>query len=517
MIKRALISVSNKEDIVEFSKELSNLGIEIISTGGTARILKENGIKVLEVSEYTGFPEMLSGRIKTLHPKIHGGLLGRRDREDHLTQMVKQGIEIIDMVVVNLYPFEATIAKEECSLEEAIENIDIGGPAMLRAAAKNYPFVTVICDPKDYQMVLRELCQRKGEVSKETNFYLAQKVFSYTARYDGVISSFLGAIAEGGRERFSSVLNLQFIKKQDLRYGENPHQKAAFYVEEGAGETCVANAVKLQGKELSFNNILDLDSALETVREFEEPASVIIKHQNPCGAATSERDLKEAYCKARECDPLSAFGGIVGLNRRLDKATALEIIDTFMEAVIAPDYDADALKIFHGRKDLRILKVPFSLDQFSGGYDMKKVVGGLLLQERDLGKVDVAKLKVVTRRSPTHRELKALDFAWKVCKHVKSNAIVYAKEDQVVGIGAGQTSRVDAAKIGIIKANLPTQESVVASDAMFPFRDSVDIIAQAGATAIIQPGGSLKDPEVIKACDEHNIAMIFTQIRHFRH
>jgi len=517
-IKRALISVSDKEGIGQFAMGLNGLGVEILSTGGTASLLKEKGLPIISVSDYTGFPEMLDGRVKTLHPKIHGGLLGQRSKKEHLDKMKEYGIKPIDMVIVNLYPFEETIAKEGCTLSEAIENIDIGGPTMLRSAAKNYIDVTVIVDPGDYERVLKEMKENDGFISLDTNFQLAKKVFQLTARYDGAISNYLGSLDnKEKRHGFPETLTLQFKRSQGLRYGENPHQEAAFYIERSINEPCVSNAAQLQGKELSFNNIIDLDAALETVKEFQEIAAVIIKHTNPCGVAISEKSLVEAYCKARDCDPISAFGGIVGFNRKVDVKTAAEIVSTFVEAIIAPGYDKDALEILKEKKDLRVLLVPSLEGYLQEGYDLKKVVGGLLVQDRDLGMVDFKSLKVVTKRSPTEDELKAMSFAWKVCKHVKSNAIVYSTSDQVVGVGAGQMSRVDSSRIAVMKANLPTDGTVLASDAMFPFRDGVDAAAKAGVTAIIQPGGSIRDEEIIQAANEYNIAMVFTVMRHFRH
>ncbi|MFA4910910.1 MAG: bifunctional phosphoribosylaminoimidazolecarboxamide formyltransferase/IMP cyclohydrolase [Desulfobacteria bacterium] len=517
-IKRALISVSDKEGIGQFAIGLNALGVEILSTGGTASLLKEKGMPIISVSDYTGFPEMLDGRVKTLHPKIHGGLLGQRSKKEHLDKMKEYGIKPIDMVIVNLYPFEETIAKQGCTLSEAIENIDIGGPTMLRSAAKNYTDVTVIVDPGDYERVLKEMKENGGFISLDTNFQLAKKVFQLTARYDGAISNYLGSLDnKEKRHGFPETLTLQFRRSQGLRYGENPHQEAAFYIERSINEPCVSNASQLQGKELSFNNIIDLDAALETVKEFQEIAAVIIKHTNPCGVATSEKSLVDAYCKARDCDPTSAFGGIVGLNRKVDIKTAAEIVSTFVEAIIAPGYDEDALERLKEKKDLRVLLVPSLERCLQEGYDLKKVGGGLLVQDRDLGMVDFKSLKVVTKRSPTEDELKAMRFAWKVCKHVKSNAIVYSTSDQVVGIGAGQMSRVDSSRIAVMKANLPTEGTVLASDAMFPFRDGVDAAVKAGVTAIIQPGGSIRDEEIIQAANEYNIAMVFTVMRHFRH
>ena len=515
-ITRALISVSDKSGVVEFSRQLAEYGVELLSTGGTAKLLREAGLTVKDVSEFTGFPEMLDGRVKTLHPKVHGGLLGMRSNPEHVAKMKEHGIENIDMVVVNLYPFEATTARKGCHLEDAIENIDIGGPSMLRSAAKNFPDVTVLVDSADYAQVLDEMKATAGTVSATTNFALAVKVFQHTAAYDGAISNYLGARLTGEVQEYPPTFTLQVKKAQDLRYGENPHQTAAFYVENSISEPCVSNAVQLQGKELSFNNIIDLDAAIETVKEFEQSAAVIIKHTNPCGVALADSPLT-AYLKARECDPVSAFGGIVGFNRTVDAETATELTSTFLEAVIAPGYSDEALAIFTAKKNVRVMQVPL-LDSFvAGGFDLKRVTGGLLLQGRDLGMINALECRVVTERTPTVSEYEALDFAWRVCKHVKSNAIVFCNRDQTVGIGAGQMSRVDSSKIAIQKALLPIRGTVLASDAFFPFRDGVDAAAEAGVTAIIQTGGSVRDEEVIKAANEHGIAMLFTTMRHFRH
>lgn len=515
-ITRALISVSYKRGIIEFSKELTSYGVEILSTGGTAKLLREAGLTIKDVSEFTGFPEMLDGRVKTLHPKVHGGLLGIRSNPDHMAKMKEYGIENIDMVVVNLYPFEATVAKEGCHLEDAIENIDIGGPTMLRSAAKNYPDVTVLVDYADYNRTLDEMKATAGEISAATNFCLAVKAFQHTAAYDGAISNYLGSRITGTVQEYPQTFTIQVKKAQDLRYGENPHQTAAFYVENNISEPCVSNARQLQGKELSFNNIMDLDAAIETVKEFEKSAAVIIKHTNPCGVALADSPLT-AYLKARECDPVSAFGGIVGFNRTVDADTATELTSTFLEAVIAPGYTNEALDIFAARKNVRVMQVPLLDGHVAKGFDLKRVAGGLLLQSRDLGMINALDCLVVTGRTPSASEYEALDFAWRVCKHVKSNAIVFTNRDQTVGIGAGQMSRVDSSKIAVQKALLPTHGTVLASDAFFPFRDGVDAAAEAGVTAIIQPGGSVRDEEVIKAANEHGIAMIFTSIRHFRH
>jgi phosphoribosylaminoimidazolecarboxamide formyltransferase/IMP cyclohydrolase len=515
-ITRALISVSDKTGIIEFSRELAGYGVEILSTGGTAKLLREAGLNVKDVSEFTGFPEMLDGRVKTLHPKVHGGLLGMRSNPEHVAKMKEHGIENIDMLVVNLYPFEATVAKEGCPLEDAIENIDIGGPTMLRSAAKNYPDVTVLVDCADYAQVLDEMKSSGGKVSAGTNFGLAVKVFQHTAAYDGAISNYLGARLGKGVADYPATLTIQVRKTQDLRYGENPQQTAAFYVEKGVAEPCVSTAVQLQGKELSFNNIIDLDAAIETVKEFDQSAAVIIKHTNPCGVALADSPLS-AYLKARECDPVSAFGGIVGFNRTVDADTARELTSTFLEAVIAPGYSDEALSIFTAKKNVRVMQVPLLSEYRAGGYDLKKVAGGLLVQGRDLGMVRAVDCKVVSERTPTASEYEALDFAWRVCKHVKSNAIVFTNRDQTVGIGAGQMSRVDSSRIAVQKSLLPIKGTVLASDAFFPFRDGVDAAAEAGVSAIIQPGGSVRDEEVIKAANEHGIAMIFTGMRHFRH
>lgn len=517
-IKRALISVTDKTGIVEFAKKLSSFGVEILSTGGTAAQLRKSSIKVKDVSEYTGFPEMMDGRLKTLHPKIHGGLLALRDNPEHIKAMKEHGIEPIDMVVINLYRFEDTVAKEGCTLEAAIENIDIGGPTMLRAAAKNYRFVSVITDPADYSLILKEMEKTGGKISEATNFNLAVKTFQTTARYDGAISNYLGTLTpDGDKKDFPDTFTAQFSIAQSLRYGENPHQKAAFYRENDATLAAISNAKQLQGKELSYNNIMDSDAAWLAASDFALPAAVIIKHANPCGAATSESGLVEAYKKAMATDPLSAFGGIVAFNRPVDKATAEELAKIFLEVIIAPSFDAEALNVLAAKKNVRLLEIPIKSGKFVSGYDFRRVVGGLLLQDRDTAPLDIRQAKVVTKRKPTEEEYQALDFAWRVVKHVKSNAIVYATKDQLVGVGAGQTSRVDSVKIAKMKAVLPTKGCVLGSDAFFPFRDGVDMASEAGITAIIQPGGSVRDEEVIKAADEHGIAMIFTGVRHFKH
>lgn len=521
MMKRALVSVSKKDGLIEFAKGLANLRIEIISTGGTARALRESGIEVKDVSDLTGFPEIMDGRVKTLHPKIHGGLLGVRHDPAHQRQMMEQGIEPIDLVVVNVYPFQETAAKPGAAFEEIIENIDIGGPSMIRSAAKNFRDVAVVVDPSDYSWVLAELNQQPGHLSLESRFKLAQKAFSLTASYDTAIAGHLGGLemhngetraAEGFPQRM--VLSLE--KVSDLRYGENPHQRAAFYRESSSYDAVLPDAVQLQGKELSFNNLIDLNAAFQLSAEFDIPCAVIIKHTNPCGAAVSRASQAEAYVRARECDPISAFGSVLGFNRTVDKETAREIALTFVEAIIAPDFSADALSLLSTKKNLRLLLRRASSKALHP-LDYKRVEGGVLIQEADRQLIDPASWKVVTERSPSAEELEALQFAWRVVKHVKSNAIVYANRHQTVAVGAGQMSRVDSAQIGISKAKLPIEGCVMASDAFFPFRDGIDVAARAGILAVIQPGGSVKDSEVIQAANEHGMAMVFTGIRHFRH
>ena len=528
-IRRAIISVTDKKGVLEFAKDLTKFDVEIISTGGTAELLKKAGVPVIGISNYTGFPEMLDGRLKTLHPKIHGGILGRRDNKDHIKQMEEHGIPPIDMVVVNLYAFEDTVAKG-CLLEEAIENIDIGGPTMIRAAAKNHKDVAVVTDPDDYGMIIDEMKKQNGGVAETTRLYLAKKVFQLTARYDAMISNYLGRIEDGVvKKEFPDTLTMQFKKAQGLRYGENPHQSAAFYKDLKIDEPCISNARQIHGKELSFNNILDLNSAIELAKDFHEIACVIIKHNNPCGAAISHTSLAQAYTKAYSCDDQSAFGGVIGFNRIVDAKTAALMGKIFLEAVIAPGFDKDALEILKDKKNLRLLEIGSIPQHISpppnrfiqgqtSAYDLKRVAGGLLIQTQD--KASVADLKTVTKREPTEEELEELLFAWKVCKHVKSNAIIFAKCRQTIGIGAGQMSRIDSTRLGIMKAKdsgFDVKGSAMASDAFFPFRDNVDKAAEAGITAIIQPGGSVRDEEVIKAADEHGIAMVFTGIRHFRH
>ncbi|WP_144392303.1 bifunctional phosphoribosylaminoimidazolecarboxamide formyltransferase/IMP cyclohydrolase [Pleionea sediminis] len=517
-IRRALISVSDKTGVIDFAKQLSDLDIEILSTGGTAKLLAENNVKVTEVSSYTGFPEMMDGRIKTLHPKIHGALLGRRGKDDEV--MAEHDIIGIDLLCVNLYPFEQTISKEDCTLPDAIENIDIGGPTMLRAAAKNHNDVTVVVDHNDYSKVINSLKSHNG-VDLNLRFELATKTFAHTAKYDGAIANYLSARLKSKEEpcEFPEVLSMQFTKAQDMRYGENPHQKAAFYVEQNGREASVSTAQQIQGKELSFNNVADTDAALECVKSFQSPACVIVKHANPCGVAKG-KDILEAYDRAYQTDPTSAFGGIIAFNRELDKATASAIIDRqFVEVIIAPKISDEAAKIIAEKKNVRLLACGEWQSQTSG-LDFKRVNGGLLVQDRDTGSIGINDLKIVSKRTPTEQEIRDLLFTWKVAKFVKSNAIVYGKNEQTIGVGAGQMSRVYSAKIAGIKAadeNLIVKGSVMASDAFFPFRDGIDSAAEAGVTAVIQPGGSMRDEEVIAAADEHNLAMVFTGMRHFRH
>ncbi len=514
-IERALISVSDKTGVIEMAKGLAALGAEILSTGGTAKALREAGVAVTDVAAYTGSPEILDGRVKTLHPKIHGGLLGRRSVPTHVAQMQEHGIGPIDVVVVNLYPFEATISKLDCSFDEAIENIDIGGPSMLRSAAKNHEDVVVVVDPSDYTRVLEAL--KAGAVTRELRRELAMKVFQHTARYDSLIAGYLETWVQGSEGKFPAILSLQFERVETLRYGENPHQQGAFYRELRSREASVSRAKVLHGKAMSYNNYLDANSALELVKEFEETAVVIIKHNNPCGVALGATPV-EAYVKARETDPVSAFGGVIAFNRPVDLAAAKEITSTFVEVVVAPGYADDALAELKRKKDLRLLDVGPLAKATQEGLDLKKLVGGLIVQDRDLGSLgDLRALNVPTMRKPTDEEYAACAFAWKVCKHVKSNAIVYARPGQTVGIGAGQMSRVDSVKLAGMKAVLPVKGCVMASDAFFPFRDGIDAAAQAGITAVIQPGGSIRDQEVIKAADEYQMAMILTGMRHFRH
>ena len=516
-IKRALFSVSDKSGIVEFARALAALGVPIVSTGGTAKLLEREGVAVTEVSAVTGFPEMLDGRVKTLHPKIHGALLARRDDPAHLAAIRKAGIEPIDLVVVNLYPFQATVADPDCRLEDAIENIDIGGPAMLRGAAKNHAGVAVVVDPHDYSRVLEEI-RASGGVSDATRFELAKKVFAHTAAYDGAIANYLFSLdAERRRGEYPDVLSLQLRKLQDLRYGENPHQSAAFYRDDRPVEGGLASYRQIQGKELSYNNIADSDAAWECVKSFSEPACVIVKHANPCGAAIGE-NLRAAYAKAFKTDPVSAFGGIIAFNRALDRATAEAVGKQFAEVIIAPRLEPEAREALAGKPNLRLLEVP--LAHGVQAHDYKRVGGGLLVQGSDAGSVERPALKVATRKAPSEAQWADLLFAWRVAKFVKSNAIVFCRDGMTLGVGAGQMSRVDSARIAAMKAGsagLALEGSVVASDAFFPFRDGLDAVAGAGAAAVIQPGGSVRDEEVIAAADERGIAMVFTGMRHFRH
>ncbi len=523
-ISRALISVSDKTGIVEFAKSLASMDIEILSTGGTASLLRQEGLTVKDVSEHTGHPEIMDGRVKTLHPKIHGGILGRRDIDSNV--MEKHEIVPIDLVVVNLYPFADTVAKEDCSFEDAIENIDIGGPAMVRASAKNFNDVTIVVDPSDYVTVLEELSSKASGVSYKTRFSLSVKAFEHTARYDGMVATHFGKLLEAENDdndepsSFPRTLNVQMVKKQDLRYGENSHQDAAFYVEHDIQEASVASAEQLQGKALSFNNIADTDAALECVKEFEQAACVIVKHANPCGVAISDNILS-AYEKAFKTDPTSAFGGIIAFNRELDKETASAIIDRqFVEVIIAPAVSDEAKQVLSAKANVRVLACGDWQGQLTEEQDFKRVNGGILVQDRDFGMVEKDDLTVVTEKAPTEQQLDDLLFTWKVAKYVKSNAIVYCKDGATVGVGAGQMSRVYSAKIAGIKAadeGLQVEGCVMASDAFFPFRDGIDAAAEAGIAAVIQPGGSMRDQEVIDAANEHGLAMVFTGMRHFKH
>ncbi|HYN12062.1 MAG TPA: bifunctional phosphoribosylaminoimidazolecarboxamide formyltransferase/IMP cyclohydrolase [Burkholderiales bacterium] len=516
-VRRALVSVSDKAGIVELARALSALGVQILSTGGTAQLLAKEGVAATEVSAYTGFPEMLDGRVKTLHPKIHAGLLARRDEASHLAALRAAGIEPIDLVVVNLYPFQATVADPDCRFEDAVENIDIGGPALLRAAAKNHAAVAAVVDPADYASVLDEI-RASGGVSAATRFALAQKVFAHTAAYDGAVSNYLHSVGAGGRRgEYPQALSLQYRKLQDLRYGENPHQTAAFYRDERPVAGSLAALRQVQGKDLSYNNIADADAAWECVKSFSEPACVIVKHANPCGAAIGE-SLLVAYGKAFKTDPVSAFGGILAFNRPLDAATAAAIGKQFAELVIAPRVHPEALGELSKKTNLRVLEVPLSHD--SQAYDFKRVGGGLLVQSSDAKVTARNAMKVVTRKAPTEAQWSDLLFAWRVAKFVKSNAIVFCRDGMTLGVGAGQMSRVDSARIASLKAasaGLALAGSVAASDAFFPFRDGVELLADAGAAALIQPGGSVRDDEVIGAADERGVAMVFTGVRHFRH
>ena len=521
MIKQALISVSDKTGVLEFSRELCAMGVKILSTGGTAKLLADNGVPVTEVADYTGFPEMLDGRVKTLHPKVHGGILARRDLPEHRASLDKYGIPTIDMVVVNLYPFQATVAKAECSLEDAIENIDIGGPTMLRSSAKNHKDVVVICDPSDYQVVLDEMKANRNEVGYETKFVLAKKVFAHTAQYDGAITNYLTSLGEdkahATRSAYPQTLNMHFEKVQEMRYGENPHQSASFYRELTPIVGALANYTQLQGKELSYNNIADADAAWECVKSFEGAACVIVKHANPCGVALGTSAL-EAYSKALQTDPTSAFGGIIAFNCECDGAAAEAVAKQFVEVLIAPSFTAGAKHIFAAKQNVRLLEIP--LGSGLNQYDVKRVGGGLLVQQPDFKNVQESELRVVTQLQPTPQQMADLMFAWRVAKYVKSNAIVFCGNGMTLGVGAGQMSRIDSARIAFIKAqnaNLNLNGSAVASDAFFPFRDGLDVVVDAGATCVIQPGGSMRDQEVIDAANERGVVMLYTGTRHFRH
>ena len=527
-IKQALLSVSDKTGLVEFARELATLGIALLSTGGTAKMLADAGLNVTEVADYTGFPEMLDGRVKTLHPKIHGGLLARREDPAHLRAIEAAGIPPIDLLVVNLYPFERTVAQTDCTLEAAIENIDIGGPAMVRSAAKNWRGVGVVTDAAQYQNVLDEI-KRSGALSDETRFALAVAAFNRISNYDAAISDYLSSLqADGTRSEFPAQSNGRFVKLQDLRYGENPHQHAALYRDLHPAPGSLVSARQLQGKELSYNNLADADAAWECVKSFDEPACVIVKHANPCGVAVG-RDCGEAYAKALATDPTSAFGGIIAFNRPLDAVAAQAVAKLFVEVLIAPAYAADALKVIAAKVNVRVLEISLdgvkpgaaaAWDQGRNAHDVKRIGSGLLIQSADNKVISAADIKVVTQVKPTSQQLADLLFAWKVAKYVKSNAIVFCGNGQTLGVGAGQMSRIDSARIASIKAanaKLTLAGSVVASDAFFPFRDGVDVVAEAGAKAIIQPGGSVRDEEVVAAADEHGIAMVYTGVRHFRH
>ena len=507
-IKRALISVSDKTGILDFARELKSFNVEIISTGGTAKALRDAGIEVRDISDVTGFPEMMDGRVKTLHPRVHGGLLALRDNPEHVAAMQQHGIEPIDMVVVNLYPFAETISRAGVTREEAIEQIDIGGPAMIRSAAKNSTDVAVVVDPDQYPQLIEELRQNAGRISIPTLQGLAARAFQQTAQYDAIVSSYLAGSSD---ETFPPQLTLTSTKITDLRYGENPHQRAALYKISGGG---LANAAVLSGKEMSFNNYVDADAAWQLVCDFRDTACAIIKHTNPAGVGLAET-AAEAYTKALATDPVSAFGGIVAFNRRVDLPAAQEVTKIFTEVVIAPDYEPAALELLQTKKNLRVIRMT-SVER-ADELELKQISGGMLLQTRDVHELRKEDLQLVTKRPPTDEEIRALLFAWTVCKHTKSNAIVYARVDQTVGVGAGQMSRVDSVKIGAMRAQLPVAGSVLASDAFFPFRDGLDEAAHHGITAVIQPGGSVRDNEVIAAADEHGLAMVFTGVRHFKH
>ena len=524
----ALLSVSDKTGIVDFAKALVSRGVKILSTGGTAKLLKEEGLKVTEVAEYTGSPEILDGRVKTLHPKVHGGLLARRDDENHLSTIAEHGIDTIDLLVVNLYPFQQTIDKPDCSFADAVENIDIGGPAMLRAAAKNHGTdkggVTVIIDPKDYDDVLKEL-DEKGQTSYGLRLRLATKVYAHTSAYDGAIASYLSSLEDAepaqdktpAQKEWPGIITIQMQQHQAMRYGENPHQRAAFYVDSKQDVGLLGTYKQLQGKELSYNNIADADAAWECARSFKVPACVIVKHANPCGVAMAEGPL-QAYQKAFKTDPTSAFGGIIAFNREIDLATAQAVSEQFLEVLLAPSYSKDALAFLANKKNVRVLNIPSGDGR--NAFDAKRVGGGWLIQDPDLTPLDPTQIEVVTKKQPSEQQMKDLLFAWQVAHYVKSNAIVFCADGMTMGVGAGQMSRLDSARIASIKAEangLSLKDTAVASDAFFPFRDGLDVVVEAGANCVIQPGGSIRDDEVIAAADEHDIAMVFTKMRHFRH
>ncbi len=516
-MKQALISVSDKTGVLEFAQGLNELGYRILSTGGTAKLLLDNGLDVVEVAQYTGFPEILDGRVKTLNPRVHAGLLARRDVPEHMAALAEHGIDPLDILCVNLYPFEQTVARPDCTFDEAIENIDIGGPAMLRAAAKNHGSVAVLVDPTDYPTLLAEL-RSHGRVGSAMRFELAKKVFAHTARYDGAISNYLSSLDDKQRPTlFPQTLTRQWSKAQDMRYGENPHQRAAFYRERTIGGGLLAAYAQLQGKELSYNNIADADAAWECVRAFDAPACVIVKHANPCGVAIAG-DIAAAYGKALKTDPTSAFGGIIAFNRGVDANCAEVVIRQFVEVVLTPAFDAQAREIFSAKQNVRLLTV--APGAAHNDFDFKRVGGGLLVQSADLAAATPTELKVVTRRQPTSTQIDDLMFAWRVVKYVKSNTIVFAASGMTLGVGAGQMSRIDSARIAAIKAKeagLDLAGAAAASDAFFPFRDGLDVVVDAGASCVIQPGGSMRDDEVIAAADERDIAMVFTGTRHFRH
>ncbi|MDC7698889.1 bifunctional phosphoribosylaminoimidazolecarboxamide formyltransferase/IMP cyclohydrolase [Vogesella indigofera] len=522
-IERALISVSDKTGVLAFAQALAGFGVEILSTGGTSKLLRDAGVPVIDVSDYTGFPEMLDGRVKTLHPKVHGGILGRRDLPEHVATMQEHGIGNIDLVCVNLYPFEATIANPDCPLEDAIENIDIGGPTMVRSAAKNWQHVAIITDAADYETLAAEMTANGGKLSKLTRLNLSKKAFTHTAAYDGAISNYLTSLVEGvdsgvpERVAFPNRLNAQFIKVQDMRYGENPHQAAAFYRDLDPAAGTIAGYRQLQGKELSYNNIADADAAWEAVKTFDAPACVIVKHANPCGVAIAS-DTLSAYKLAFATDTTSAFGGIIAFNRPVDAETVEAVTGQFLEVLMAPAFTDEAKAIIAAKKNVRVLEIP--LEAGANRYELKRVGGGVLVQTPDIRNVGLDELRVVTKRAPTEQEMADLLFAWRVAKYVKSNAIVFCKNGQTAGIGAGQMSRVDSTRIAARKAQdagLSLIGAVASSDAFFPFRDGIDVIAEQGIKAIIQPGGSMRDDEVFAAADEHGIAMVLTGVRHFRH